>query len=265
MLPAALINTSNGNIYRSHPRATYGGFVIGSEIGLEDAIEMVELTINYAKQLHATEIIVRNPFRIFHQYLTDETDYAMWYHGFSIKYREVETAVKLESYEIIWQGYNDSTRRNIKKSKNFLTVALSSDFKAYWSILEDNLIKKHSVKPTHTYEEFNTLLSNIGEEKVKLFIALKDGVITAGIVVFIVNPLALHAQYIASVEEFQDLRPLNAVIDEIIRWGYNNNYKYLNLGTSNEDSGKRINAGLFRFKEGFGGRGTLRETMHLII
>jgi len=55
------------------------------------------------------------------------------------------------------------------------------------------------------------------------------------------------------------------VIDHIINWGTENKYSYFNLGTANEEAGRKINYGLFHFKEGFGGRGILRETMHLIL
>lgn len=77
--------------------------------------------------------------------------------------------------------------------------------------------------------------------------------------------MAIHAQYVASDSNYQDLRPLNAVIDEISDWGFKNSFSYFNLGTANESAGREINYGLFHFKEGFGGRGILRETMHLIL
>jgi lipid II:glycine glycyltransferase (peptidoglycan interpeptide bridge formation enzyme) len=51
------------------------------------------------------------------------------------------------------------------------------------------------------------------------------------------------------------------VFYELIAWATARGYRYLNLGKSTEDEGRALNAGLFRFKEGFGARGVLRETM----
>lgn len=265
VIPCTLYERDGKLKLHSHMRSTYGGFVINEEVGVEEAVEMVEKLIAEARILNVHEIIIRNPFRIFHQQLCDETDYAMWYHGFVVKSRELETAVGLGAYQQIQASYNDSTKRSIKKSRQHISIQLSDDFKAYWQILEQNLLTKHGTKPTHSYHDFCVLLNKIGSDKIKLFAAFKDSAMVAGIVVFVANKIALHAQYIASDEQYQEFRPLNAVIDEIIQWGCNNGFKFLNLGTSNTDSGRVINAGLFRFKEGFGGRNTLRETMHLIL
>lgn len=119
------------------------------------------------------------------------------------------------------------------------------------------------MQPTHNFEQFQVLLKNIGDDKIKLFVAKLNDEIIAGIVLFVVNERAVHAQYIASDHKYQEHRPINAVIDHIIEWAITRKFRFLNLGTPNDHSGTQINHGLLRFKEGFGGRGVLRETMHL--
>jgi len=86
-----------------------------------------------------------------------------------------------------------------------------------------------------------------------------------GISSIIANRVVLHSQYIAYDYKYQEHRPLNAVIDFMIDWAIDNDFKYLNLGMATEPGGMAINEGLFRFKEGFGGRSVLRETSHLIL
>ncbi|WP_207511682.1 GNAT family N-acetyltransferase [Longitalea luteola] len=265
VIPCSLYEREGKRILHSHMRSTYGGFVINEEIGMEEAVEMVDKLVTEARAQGVQEIIIRNPFRIFHRKLCDEIDYALWYHGFTIKSRELETAVRLGGYEQVQSLYDDSTKRSVKKSRQNVSVQLSEDFKSYWTVLEQNLLKKHNTKPTHSYNDFVVLLNKVGHDKIKLFAAFKDSNLIAGIIVFVTNNMVLHAQYIASDELYQEFRPLNAVIDEIIQWGCNHGYTFLNLGTSNTDGGRTINGGLFRFKEGFGGRNTLRETMHLIL
>jgi hypothetical protein len=264
VLPGCTYLKENRKYFHSHPRATYGGLIINNETGLDDAVEMVTLLIGYAKENEINEIIIRNPFRIFHKRLADEIDYALWFHGFQIKYREIETAIELGNYEEVERNYSDSTKRSIKKSAKSLVTKNSNQYKDYWDMLEVNL-KKHNIKPTHSYEEFLTLVECMGDEKIKVFVAEKENKIAGGIVVFLSNEKAIQAQYIASDELYQEYRPLNAVIDFTIQWACEQGYRYLNLGTSNTDGGRGINSGLFRFKEGFGGRGVLRETMHLVL
>lgn len=265
VIPCNLYTKNNRKILHSSRRATYGGFIVGDEIGAQDAVEMVTLLKGEAATLGVQQIIVRNPFRIFNSNLCDETDYAMWYNGFEILSRELETAITLGDYAKVSNSFTSSTKRNIKRGRQNLILKESDEYKAYWEVLTKNLLEKHSLVPTHSYAEFIQLIQSVGSENIKLFVACVDDKIVAGIVLFIPNRNAVHAQYICSDSEFQELRPLNAVIDEIIQWACTNQYQYFNLGTSNFDAGKGINEGLFRFKEGFGGRNVLRETMHLIL
>lgn len=261
VLPACLLEINGTLTLTSHPRSTYGGFIVDESIGVEEAMAIVEQTINFAKSKKAGEIVIRNPFRIFHQLPTDETDYAMWFHGFSVKSRELECAIKLSDDAGL--RYEDGTKRSVKKALKSVVVKETDEYGVFWNQLSANLAEKHGAKPTHSLDQFLQLKNQVSNDKIKLMGAFIDEKLVAGIVLFLCKPTVIHAQYIASDVNFQHFRPLNAIIDYIIKWGWNQNYSYLNLGSANEDAGKKINYGLFRFKEGFGGRGILRETMHL--
>jgi len=52
---------------------------------------------------------------------------------------------------------------------------------------------------------------------------------------------------------------LNLILYRLMEWGQGEGFQYLVLGISTEERGQKINWGLFRFKEGFGGRGVLRR------
>lgn len=263
VLPCALYRKDDQVILHSHPRSTYGGFIMENAAGVEEAVETVEATIAFAKEQQVNEIIVRNPFRIFQQVPSDETDYAMWYHGFALKSRELECAIKLDEHAA--QRYENGAKYNIKKAVKLVNVKETNDYAAFWEMLTQNLLEKHGSKPVHNLEQFQKLVSLSGEDKVKLMGGFIDDKMVCGVLLFVCAPMALHAQYIASDNNYQEIRPLNAVIDHIIQWGRENGFAYFNLGTANEEAGRKINYGLFHFKEGFGGRGVLRETMHLII
>jgi hypothetical protein len=263
VLPCALYKKEDKVILHSHPRSTYGGFIMDNSSGVEEAMEIVGSTVTFARTNGVNEIIVRNPFRIFQQVPSDETDYAMWYHGFVLKSRELECAVKLDEHAA--QRYENGARYNIKKAVKTVEIKETGDLAGFWEMLTTNLMEKHGSKPVHTLDQFLLLKELCGEDKFKLVGGFIEGKLVCAVLLFVCRPMVLHAQYIASNSAYQDIRPLNAVIDHIIKWGHEQGFSYFNLGTANEEAGRKINFGLFHFKEGFGGRGILRETMHLII
>jgi len=260
VLPARIYKKNEKKIFHSHPASTYGGFVINEKVGVEEAMDIVETTINFARNEGALEILIRNPFRIFHRIPSDETDYAMWHYGFVIQSRELECAILIDEYTT--DRYEDSTKRSVKKALKNVWVGHSEKFDEFWPVLTANLSQKYKLAPVHTLKDILRLRSLVGPEKIQLVVAESGDKVIAGIVLFVFET-AVHAQYIASDKDFQDLRPLNAVIDFIVHWCQRSGYRYFNFGTANEDAGKTINKGLFKFKEGFGGRGVLRETMVL--
>lgn len=264
VLPACLYRKNGQLIFHSHLRATYGGFIVCKKVGVEEALQIVHQTVQFAKEKNAKQIIIRNPFRIFHDTLCDETDYAMWYYGFKIKSRELETAVELSNnIEEIRAAYSRGTRYSVKKSKKSVEVRLSEDFKAFWELLEKRLGERHGTKPVHDYAAICRLRENVGKENVLLFGAYYNDQLIGGNVVFSFKNNVLHGQYNASDWEFQNLMPLYGVVDYIIEWGKERGFKYFNMGTSNEEEGTKINNGLLSYKESFGGRSFLRETMML--
>lgn len=267
VIPAVRQNIENRCVWNSHAFSTYGGFVVSNKLGVEEALEVVDLTIQNAQENGVSEIIIRNPFRIFNEVPTDETDYAMWLKGFQISRRDVEIALPLSGYtkETIDTLYDGKTRNAVRKSeKENIRIEITKDFKEFWQILAQNLSERYKTKPTHTLEEFQLLESLVGQEKILFFGAYLDKLLIAGIIIFVANRKAVHAQYIAGLQEFQHLRPVNLLIHQISVWAVANKFQYFNLGMTNEPNGG-INLGLCKFKEGFGGRSVLRETMHLTL
>ncbi len=266
VLPATLYQRDGRLVLQSHLRATFGGFVVNREVGTVEALELVRLLCDKAREMGVQEIVVRNPFRIFNRHLADETDYALWYHGFSLKSRELEIAIELAgTLDSIQKRFENGTKYNIKKAEKSVETRLCNDFENFWPILEKNLADRHGKKPVHSLQEILLLRELVGAENILIFGGYHEGRLICGTVIFRFGTQALHAQYIGSDSAFQDLRPINAVTHYIIKWGHENGFKYFNLGTANEDGGRVVNEGLFHFKEGFGGRGVLRETMHLML
>ncbi len=263
VLPAVQYTSENTTILNSHLRSTYGGYIISKKMGMTDAVEMVNNTIDYARNAGVNEIIIRNPFRILYNTISDETDYAMWRCGFSIKYRELETYIDLKPVlEDIKRDFDKGTKYNTIKAWKTVSVKETEDFKGFWEMLTENLLSKFGKAPVHTAEGIIALRNAVGRDSIKLFGAYLEDRLIGGCVVFTFKN-TLHAQYIAQDNAYQEHRCINAVTDYIIDWGKQNGYSYFNLGTGNDKQGMYINEGLTHFKESFGGRGVLRETMHI--
>lgn len=265
VLPAIQYTSDNKVILNSHLRSTYGGYIISEKMGMTDAVTMVKVTLEHAASLGVNEIIIRNPFRILYGTLSDESDYAMWYCGFSIKYRELETYIDLRPpLEDIKKQYDKGTKYNTVKAWKTVSVTETEDFAAFWELLTENLQSRYGKQPVHSLEQITALRNAVGRDSIKLFGAYFENRLIGGCVVFVFKN-TLHAQYIAQNNAYQEHRCINAVTDFITDWGKSHNYHYFNLGTGNDQQGRFINEGLTHFKESFGGRGVLRETMHIIL
>lgn len=261
LLPAVTYVRDGQKIFNSHLRSTYGGFVVGSAFGMLEAMTAVDLLLDYGRANNINQIIIRNPFAIFAKENVAETDWAMHRAGFTIFSREVEVCIPLLDKQTNAARYADNTSRNIKKAiASGIIVAETDDYPTVWAILEKNLMEKHGLKPVHSLADIQRL-HNLMPNSIKLFGAFVDGVMIAATVTFVKNPLALHGQYFAIDSQYQQLRPMNLVIDFVVNWGIENGYRFYNLGTPNEDRGLAVNEGLLSFKESFGARGVMRETM----
>ena len=251
-------------ILHSYLRATYGGVVLSKDIGLIDCIEIIKLMITYSRKNGIDRIVVRPSFSIYHSTLAQHIDYALWQNGFRIESREIELAIPLS--ENCFKNFDSSTKRNIRKAiKNGVVINENGVLEDYWELLTDNLSAKHQAKPVHSIDEIKSLIAHVGTDKVKLFTAEYGSKTISGILVFLANDKVVHAQYIAMNSAYQELRSLNLVIDHITKWAIKLNYSFFNLGMSCEPGGLKINEGLTEFKEGFGARGVLRETLFLDI
>ena len=248
----------------SHPGASYGGIIVDSPCGIADAFAIVQRLVSYAEGQRFDTIAVRQPLRIYSKAPCEEIEFALTYLGFHCAQRELSTTVAVPSREedvarLATASCARSTRKAIRSG---VKVEQTERFAEYWKVLETNLLVRYNKAPTHSVEEIKSLKSLL-PERVKLFGAFVDDQLVAGVVVFVCNDTAAHTFYFAQDYAFQHVRPVNLIVHEILLWAVRHKLRYLNFGISTESGGTAINWGLFRFKESFGGRGVLRDTLVL--
>jgi hypothetical protein len=262
LFPAIAYEKEGEMILHSHLRSTYGGVLYKTCLAVADLESAIILLTEYARKNQFSRVVIRPTFTIYHCSLAAEFDYLLWKNRFEIASRELELAIDLSLD--LEENLDDSTRRSVRKAaKSGVVVEETENYASYWDVLERNLHSRYGKKPVHSLDQINLLRNLVGKENIRLFCAMVSGKIVGGILTFAANDRVLHAQYIASDLEFQDYRPLNAVIYFISVKAKEEKFKYFNLGMVSEPGGRDFNYGLSRFKEGFGARGVLRETMQL--
>lgn len=253
---------SKGFALVSHPGASHGGLIIEPTLGTKKSLELVQVFLQYCAEAGFDYVRLKPVPRIYHRGLADQLDFALRFSGFQIEYTELATALDLKSAgePFLKEVMTPSSFRNYQRALNTdLTVVQDGEINDYWPILEENLKEKHQASPTHTLEEIN-LLKTLYPEKIKLFAAYQGSLPMAGVLVFLLNERVINCFYIAHDQGYQHLRPLNLIFGHLMAWGRKKGFSYLDWGISTEEKGRRVNTGLFRFKEGFGGHGVLRES-----
>jgi hypothetical protein len=259
VLPAVNFN----NCLRSHAGSSFGGLIVSKNIGVEEVSEIVRLLTEYTKKENLSSINITLPPVIYNKLPSDEIEFFLLKNGYKINKLDLACTLDLTSDILL----RDSTHRSIQKAFNNKDIVINendTNFKEYWAILEKNLNDRHNVYPTHTLSDINKLRKLV-PNNIKLITANYKNKIISGILIIEGNSNAFETFYIAQDYEYQDLRSLNLVMYTSYMWGTKNKYKYMNLGISTENGGKKINYGLFSFKEGFGARGILRKTYNKII
>lgn len=275
VLPAALVHESCGRpVLSSHPRATYGGFVVGRSVGTAMTIEMVEHAVEHARRLGATRFLVRSPFRIFQDSPTDEADYALWLRGARIAARSLEIAIPLARIQTgrALASYRLKTRNRVHKAQRSGVRVMTSggaqpieavDLFEFWTMLDRNLRERHQTSPVHSADGLMSFVEALDPSRCLLMLALYDGRVIAGALAFAANARVMHVQYIASRTEDLHLCPVNLIIHAMVEQACAEGFEYLNLGSATLPDSGEPNLGLFAFKEGFGGSAVLREVLEL--
>lgn len=244
----------------SHGGLSYGGMVSNHQMTTARALSIFDAWISYCRINGIREIIYKTIPSIYHRGPSQEDRYALFRFGFELFRRDVlsvcDSQYPLATQERRRRGYN-------KAMKAALEVDESNDFATFWEILENNLAKKHGVRPVHSLSEIENLKSRF-PNNIKLFSVRQSGEsICAGTVLYC-TPSAVHIQYIASDEHARSVGALDLLCMTLRRRAFES-YRYFDFGISNEDNGVYLNQGLIEFKEGFGARAICHDFYKLSI
>jgi len=253
VIPAAQ-SLSDPSLVVSHPGITYGGLVHQGRLSGTRMIEaLVAIVGHYARVGYQRLQYKPLPF-IYATVPAQDDLYALFRLGAQRVRCDLSCAIDLA----VQRPLNERRKRGLKKAR--AAVTLSSEPKHLadlWQVIAQNLARKHKARPVHSLGEL-ALLRERFPENIRIRTASIDGKIEAGVVFF--NSVNVwHAQYIAASESANAVSALDAVFDAAIVEARESGARYFDFGTSNQDAGKILNDGLYRFKTEFGGGGVAHE------
>jgi len=263
LLPAIERQEESGPELVSHAGASFGGFVVRSQLSLRDAFRLVDALDGYAANHGLRRVVMTFPPQVYLNRPSNYLDFALLQRGYAYQKREVSSVIPLDFHEQhTLEIFSPESRRAVRRAMKLGVRSLQSERLAdFYEILRRNLGLRHGVQPTHTLDEL-VLLKRMFPERIRFFEAQVDGRMIAGIVLFDVNPKAALAFYVSHDEAAQNYRGVNLLFYEVIRWSIRRHFQFLDFGIFTVDM--EPNWGLAHFKETFGAQGIFRDTLHKV-
>jgi hypothetical protein len=250
VFPAAVSN-NNLNYIISHPGLTFGGLISGTKGSQDHTQSCLSKILEYYKSQNFERLIYKAIPSIYQSRPAEQDQYFLWRSGFECFRTDLSVSINLSNKIEL----SSRRRRGLKISKKALSLTNDITFiDAFWTLLTNNLYERHSVQPTHSIDEIKKLMLNFPNNIVPIF-ALRDNNCVGGVVLY-KTPNAHHAQYISANREGQDLGALDLIFDTLIHQARDEKVAFFDFGISTEESGMKLNEGLYSFKYQFGGGGT---------
>ena len=128
-------------------------------------------------------------------------------------------------------------------------------------MLIPNLEAQHDAEPTHSLEEITTLAKRFKYNIHQFEVRDAQQQLLAGATIFETQVVA-HVQYISATPEGKSHGALDFLFQQLIEEQFADKW-YFDFGTSNEQAGTKLNAGLQFWKETFGARTRIQRTYRL--
>ena len=255
VLPA---NRVGATLY-SHQGLTYGGLVLDAEIRLKEVMELFQELLGFLSQ-SGIEVFELKMLPQFYQELPgDELDYLLFLT--EAKLVKAETAAVIDYRNRI--PLNSSRKNAVHQAvKAGFYIEKTTNFEPFWNqVLIPNLEKQHDAEPTHSLEEITSLAKRFKYNIHQFEVRDAQHQLLAGATIFETQVVA-HVQYISATPEGKKQGALDFLFQQLIEEHFSHKW-YFDFGTSNEQAGAKLNAGLQFWKETFGARTRIQRTYRL--
>ena len=221
----------------SHPGSTYGGIILKKYLKLKDIELIVNSIFTYLKNNYPTySLKIINSEDFFRS--NDKIELFLLNKGMNLISKEISVVIDIEQY-FTYKGIRKRTKEVIK-SKRFIkeevefTIALTQEEKEEaYKLVYNNLKEKYNKTPTHTFEELLDIENKLNNS-IFYFVIKKDMKIVATYICFKLSNDVMHTFYIAKSPKRGNYIDVG-LIDFIVRYLKDNNYKYFNFGISSRE------------------------------
>lgn len=249
-LLAVLPANAEGKKVHSHQGLTYGGLILAKNIKFKAVFELFKALLQFLEKERFEVLEIKNIPSFYNPLPAEELDYLCFLLNAEINRVDIASVIDNKNPIPIQKNRLEGIK---KAKKNTLKIEETIDFAAFWNdILIPNLAKTHNAAPVHSLEEI-ILLQKCFLKNIRQFNVLnsKDKIV-AGATIFESENVA-HVQYISGNADKQQLGSLDFLFYYLITDVFKNK-PYFDFGTSNENAGRNLNAGLQYWKECFGAR-----------
>jgi hypothetical protein len=257
IFPAAE-SPSDSKLVISHPGITYGGIVHRGWLSGMRMIEAITVLSAYYKKSGYKRLLYKPVPYIYTATNAQDDLYALFRLGAQRVRCDLSCTIDVANRQRI----SERRRRGLKKAQKVVTLSSDPELLGdLWEVITQNLTLKHDAKPVHSLTEL-ALLVDLFPEQITIRCALLDGRVEAGVILFNFQTV-WRSQYIAASERAYKISALDAVFDAALTEAQEFGVQYFDFGTSNEEGGKVLNDGLYRYKSEFGGGGVAHEFYEL--
>jgi len=263
--PACLIVNGNQRMLISHQGSTFGGIIFGKKYYCEHKIiEIIRCLEQFWKCEKINCVELRVTPELFSQENCAALEYGLYYCGYQ-DYVEVSTYIDYKYYENdILRNFEQGKRTNVHNclKAGLVLRELNTDeqIAEFYQILCENLQKFDSM-PVHTITElldFNN--SRLTKECGFYGIYDEEKMLAGAMMFYFANVKVAHTQYLCALQSYYTLSPMTFLYYAMIREMREKGYEKISFGISTEQHGKKLNFGLTKSKESFGGKHTLNRT-----
>lgn len=256
LLPAHRV----GADWVSHGGLTFGGLLMHPGCGAADVLAQFDALVAALQERGAGRLLYKPVPHLYHRQPAEDDVYALHRLGARVVRTDLSTTVDLARRPPLAKG----RRHALSKARRAgVEVRVGDDYAAYWTLLGEVLADRHGVAPTHRLDEMQLLARRFAQIQLVGAHAANDGALLAGAVTYRYDGV-LHTQYLASSPAGREVGAMDAVIAHLLDVA-SEGCRWLNFGVSTIDQGRQLNAGLAAQKEMFGGRGTVLQTLELVL
>ena len=256
-LMALLPANEEGSVLVSHAGLTYAGIISDASMTTPKMLDVFKALQDYMKRSSVTQLRYKTVPHVYHGSPAEEDRYALFVHGAGLYRRDVLSIIASSGR---LPFHRMRSRRIAKARKGSLATVTSTDFAAFWPLLEENLRRAHDAAPVHTLDEIR-LLHRRFPDNIRLHLCFEQDEIVAGAVIYD-TPWVARAQYIGSSPRGRSMGALDLLFSELIERHYADR-RYFDFGSSHLGGGGTLNVGLIEQKEGFGARAIVQDFYEL--